>query len=136
MSKISIKRKDGMPIEWEQVQGFSRYLVSTDGQVYNIEHEKVIKENLNSAGYLRVLLYNDENEQKQVLVHRLVYLAHGGAIPKGMQINHMDEDKTNNQIQNLEIVTPQQNVLYGTANERRKASVKKSWLQRRKVAVC
>ena len=89
-----------------------------------------------SAGYLRVLLYNDENEQKQVLVHRLVYLAHGGAIPKGMQINHMDEDKTNNQIQNLEIVTPQQNVLYGTANERRKASVKKSWLQRRKVAVC
>jgi DNA-binding CsgD family transcriptional regulator len=42
-------------------------------------------------------------------VHRLVVLAFVGRIPRGKQVNHIDGDKLNNDIQNLEIVTPEQN---------------------------
>ncbi len=136
MCTIPTTRKDGQPIEWEQVKGFSRYLISTDGQVYSIDNDRIIKPNVNSSGYIRVPLYNDENEYKQTLVHRLVYMAHKGAIPKGMQINHKDENKTNNCIENLEVVTPKQNVLYGSANDRRKESVKKYWERKRNLAAC
>lgn len=136
MKELAIQHKDSKPIEWEQAEGFSRYLISTDGQVYSIDKDRIIKPNVNSSGYIRVPLYNDENEYKQTLVHRLVYMAHKGAIPKGMQINHKDENKENNCIENLEVVTPKQNVVYGTANDRRKESVRKSWVQRRNLAAC
>ena len=124
------------PVEWEQAEGFSRYLISTDGQVYSIDNDKILKPNRNSSGYVRVPLYNDENEYKQTLVHRLVYMAHVGPIPKGMQINHKDEDKTNNCIENLEVVTPKQNIHYGSASIRRSESVKRYWQEKRKMAAC
>lgn len=123
-------------IEWEQAEGFSKYLISTDGQVYSLERDKILKPNINSSGYIRVLLRNDENQYKQTLVHRLVYMAHVGVIPKGMQINHKDEDKTNNCIENLEVVTPKQNIHYGSASIRRSESVKRYWRQRKRMLAC
>lgn len=99
-------------------------------------NDKILKPNRNSSGYVRVPLYNDENEYKQTLVHRLVYMAHVGPIPKGMQINHKDEDKTNNCIENLEVVTPKQNIHYGSASIRRSESVKRYWQEKRKMAAC
>jgi hypothetical protein len=86
MTKRATQHKSNTPVEWEQAEGFSRYLISTDGQVYSIDNDKILKPNRNSSGYVRVPLYNDENEYKQTLVHRLVYMAHVGPIPKGMQI--------------------------------------------------
>lgn len=103
MTKRATQHKSNTPVEWEQAEGFSRYLISTDGQVYSIDNDKILKPNRNSSGYVRVPLYNDENEYKQTLVHRLVYMAHVGPIPKGMQINHKDEDKTNNVLRILKL---------------------------------
>ena len=136
MTKRATQHKSNTPVEWEQAEGFSRYLISTDGQVYSIDNDKILKPNRNSSGYVRVPLYNDENEYKQTLVHRLVYMAHVGPIPKGMQINHKDEDKTNNCIENLEVVTPKQNIHYGSASIRRSESVKWYWQEKRKMAAC
>lgn len=74
MTKRATQHKSNTPVEWEQAEGFSRYLISTDGQVYSIDNDKILKPNRNSSGYVRVPLYNDENEYKQTLVHRLVYM--------------------------------------------------------------
>lgn len=49
---------------------------------------------------------------------RLVYMAHKGLIPKGLQVNHKDEDKENNCIENLELMTQKENCNYGTRNQR------------------
>lgn len=65
-----------------------------------------------------VTLYNDEGRKKYMLVHRLVYMAHKGLIPKGLQVNHKDEDKENNCIENLELMTQKENCNYGTRNQR------------------
>ena len=45
----------------------------------------------------------------QVLVHRAVWLYFNGRIPKDMQINHKNGDKTDNRVVNLEVVTCSEN---------------------------
>ena len=42
--------------------------------------------------------------------HRAVYAGHHGAIPKGMQVHHRNGVKNDNRIDNLELVTPSQNM--------------------------
>ncbi len=50
------------------------------------------------------------------LHHRVIYEAFNGPIPKGLQINHVDGDKANNVLSNLEIVTPRENIHHSIAN--------------------
>ena len=51
-------------------------------------------------------------------VHRLVYEAFYGEIPNGMQVNHINEIKTDNRLENLNLMTPKENCNYGTRLER------------------
>lgn len=47
-----------------------------------------------------------------------VVLMENGEIPKGMQVNHIDENKLNNALSNLNLMTPKENCNWGTRNER------------------
>lgn len=66
-----------------------------------------------------------------VLVHRLMWACANGAIPAGMQINHLDGDKWNNRLANLELTTPLGNTRHaidvlhrhGSLSAKRKAAV-------------
>lgn len=134
---IPIQRKDGTPIEWETAPNFSRYLISDTGLVYSLISDKLVQQvDINGRGYLLARIYNDDGKLKQMRIHRLVYMAHKGAIPDGMQINHKDECKTNNCIENLEVVTCKQNINYGTANKRRAKSIKRYYRERRQAVAC
>lgn len=105
--------------QWKPIPNFSWYLISNKGQVYDRVNNRIVSQNYNSCGYKRVGVVDDEGNRRQMLVHRLVYMAFIGEIPKGMQINHKDECKVNNDVENLEVMTPSQNINYGTANIRR-----------------
>ena len=131
---IPIQRKDGTPIEWGQAKGFSKYLVSTDGQVLSLDKDILLPLDENTCGYIRAYIWNDEGQRKHALVHRLVYMAHVGNIPKGLQVNHKDENKANNCVGNLELLTPSQNVLYGTGIDRMLKSRKRNKLIRKAVS--
>lgn len=61
-------------------------------------------------GYLGIGIYYGAKRHSNVLNHRIVYMYVHGDIPNGMQINHIDGNKQNNRIDNLEVVTPSQNV--------------------------
>lgn len=130
------KTRHNDSIEWEQAEGFSKYLISTDGQVYSIERDKIISQYDNGCGYLQVVIRNDNGEAKSMRVHRLVYMAHKGEIPKGLEINHKDECKTNNCIDNLELVTRAENNNYGTHNQRISKSMKRYRAKQRAMAAC
>lgn len=61
------------------------------------------------AGYLRVNLQTDKH-YKSYYVHRLVMLAFVGECPDGHQVNHINGDKSDNRLVNLEYITPKQNI--------------------------
>jgi len=56
--------------------------------------------------------------------HRVIWVMHFGDIPAGLHINHKDENKSNNRLSNLELVTQAQNNAHGTRTARQAAALK------------
>lgn len=85
-----------------------KYLVSNYGQV-RINNGKILNQSYDSKGYLKVQLYINK---KQICrkVHRLVALTFLDNYNDKEQVNHIDGDKTNNNVCNLEWVTCKENV--------------------------
>lgn len=108
-----------MPGEvWRVVPGFSRYQVSTLGRVWSTYHGKLMTPQLHrgNGSYHVMLLKNDEGAFKRMYVHRLVaqtFLSN----PKGCnQVDHIDENKQNNQIDNLRWVDGKENLEFYMRN--------------------
>lgn len=105
---------------WRPIYGFKdNYLVSNYGNVKSLNYnrtgkEKILKQFENTFGYMQVTL----GKGKQPLVAILVYETFVGPIPKGMQVNHIDENKHNNALWNLNLMTPKENSNWGTRSER------------------
>jgi Fic family protein len=90
---------------WLPVKGYeTKYTVSNQGRVHSLLKEKFLSPTSNGKGYLSVQL--GRNSRKYV--HRLVGAAFLGMSP-GQEINHKDLNKSNNCVENLEIVSRQQN---------------------------
>lgn len=90
-----------------------RYQVSDKGQVKNKQTGRLLKQQFNKkTGYMQVTL-TLPSEKKLCNVHRLVLNAFDPAVDKSLQVNHIDECKTNNCLANLEWTTRKQNINYG-----------------------
>lgn len=94
-----------------------KYSVSNKGNVFNNESKKLLKQSFYENGYLGAYLYLNGKQSKK-RVHRLVAETFIGHPKDGMQVNHKDEVKTNNNVENLEWVTSKENQNYGTRNQR------------------
>ena len=70
------------------------------------------------GGYLQVSLYDKKRKKKTCKVHRLIGLTFLRTVEGKDEINHIDEDKTNNAVWNLEWCTRKENNNHGTHNER------------------
>lgn len=88
------------------ITGFENYEVSTWGIVY--KNGIALKPEVHCKGYLRVDLYNGQ-ERKHMKVHRLVANAFIPNPENKPQINHIDGNKNNNSVTNLEWVTDAEN---------------------------
>ena len=90
-----------------------------NGKIWSYSQKKWLKPWTRKDGYQTVCLYDNEGKAKSYLLHRVVYEAvTGEPSPNNLQINHRSEVKTENMISNLELVSPKQNVNWGTRNER------------------
>ena len=115
---------------WKDIAGYEGiYQVSNKGQVRSLDRVikklsgerivkgRIIKPSANLKGYLFVYLYRD-GCGKMRTIHRLVaeaFIPNHSLLP---QINHRDEDKTNNDVDNLEWCDNLYNARYGTRNQR------------------
>ena len=93
------------------------YAVTSCGKVWSYKRKKFLKPRDTGKGYLQVDLCKD-GKKKECLIHRLlaeVYIPNPENKPC---INHKDENKSNNVLQNLEWVTHKENNNYGTHNEK------------------
>lgn len=88
----------------------SGYLVSDAGRIRGMK-VPYLSPSVSSAGYLVVSLPTVTG-RTFATVHRTVYETFRGEVPKGMVINHIDGDKQNNHIDNLEVCTHSENTLH------------------------
>lgn len=98
---------------------FTKYEVYDDGRVWSYKSNKFLKPHLDKDGYYQIRLTDNEGKMKTYYLHRVVYEAvTSEPIQEGMQINHIDENKANNHISNLNLMSPKENCNWGTRNER------------------
>ena len=98
------------------------YAVTSCGKVWSYKRKKFLTPYTVRGGYMQVKLLKD-NEKKQYYVHRLVaeaYIPNPDNLP---QVNHKDENKANNCLQNLEWCDAKYNTNYGTRNEKIKKPI-------------
>lgn len=114
---------------WKDIKGFEGYQASNLGQVKSLERfrkgkngslavvkEKILKPWI-TRGYYQVELCK-QSIKKAYFVHRLVWEAFNGQIPENMQVNHINEIKTDNRLSNLNLMTCKENINWGTGIER------------------
>lgn len=104
-------------IESADIKGFEGYSVDRQGNVYNKAGVQLRQEKTRN-GYRRVTLSNGKAERKRFLVHRLVAEAFIPNPEGKAQVNHKDQDRTNNHVDNLEWVTPLENLNYSNVIEK------------------
>ena len=105
---------------WHDIEGYKGlYQVSNKGRVKSLKwgKERILRPGINSCGYLKVVLYKNTAAQHR-LVHRLVAEVFIPNLENKPQVNHKDENKLNNCVNNLEWTTAKENSNYGTRNER------------------
>ena len=117
--------------EWRDVAGYEGlYQVSDQGRVKSLERniphwrggeriqkERILKQSVIGGGYLKVVLCAG-GKRKMFLVHRLVCEAFHENPENKLDVNHINENKTDNRACNLEWSTRRENINHGTRNER------------------
>lgn len=103
---------------WRPVRDYEDlYEVSNDGRVRNIQTKRELSMHDNGYGYMTVL-FSRKGRYFHKKIHRLVAEAF---IPNSCghrYVNHIDENKSNNKVNNLEWCTASHNVNHGTRNRR------------------
>ena len=90
---------------------FSNYAASKDGVVINVKNNKIISMSKNNSGYLFFSIQNKNlKKTKTFYQHRFVYEVIKGKIPSNLEIDHINGNKTDNRIKNLQLLTHKQNV--------------------------
>ena len=105
---------------WRDIEGYKGlYQISNKGRVKSLYKgsERILRPCIDGSGYMFVGLYHD-NIRKYFKLHRLVaqaFIPNPHNLP---EINHRDENKKNNCVENLEWMIHRDNLNYGTRNER------------------
>ena len=98
---------------WADIAWKPTHQISTKGRVRNCRTGYILKPFPDRYGYLRVSLGNYDN----VYIHRLVCEAFHGAPPaSNYQVNHIDCDRQNNCVENLEWCTASENIYWGVTH--------------------
>lgn len=103
---------------WKDIIGFEGiYEISNLGRIRRIKTGRILSTRRSDGWYITVTLYKDKKRYGKSL-HRLVseaFISNPDNLP---EVNHRDEDKTNNRVDNLEFCDHKYNVNYGTIKDR------------------
>jgi hypothetical protein len=105
--------------EWRTVTGYeNRYDVSNMGRVWSRITNRILSGGPTSKGYLTVSLYDGSTPKKpkSLCIHEIVAIAFIGRRPEKYTIDHVDGNKRNNAVGNLEYVTQSENSRRAHAN--------------------
>lgn len=122
-------------LDWKDIPGFTGYQASKCGMIMSCERHlirsngrphtvlaRIVKQRPDSKGYMTVGLYANK-KRIYIAVARLIHMTWKGPIPMGMDVDHIDQDKLHNHVDNLQLLTPEEN---GSKSRR-------YWLQKNRV---
>lgn len=95
----------------KRINGFEDYLITSFGDIYSLKSNKWLKSMNNGTGYLYVALYKNSKSYNKY-VHRLVAITFILNPDNKPSINHIDGNKQNNCVNNLEWVTKSENEIH------------------------
>ena len=116
---------------WKDIPGYEGlYQASSLGRIRSLKRNKVhiLTPLSDGCGYYKVQLCRN-NVKKDSTVHRLVWLAFNGPITEGLQIYHLNENKSDNRLENLSLCTAKENINFGTCIARRAKKLSKPVIQ-------
>lgn len=99
--------------KWKCIDEFPDYEISTSAEIRNKTTKQMLK-HIKSGGYLQVII----DGKYRRYIHRLVAMAFIPNPDNLPQVNHKDENKCNNNVDNLEWCTAKYNSNYGTQSEK------------------
>lgn len=122
---VSLKRKmnNGVDLSgFKPIPEFPKYLIDENGTIYGTKNNIIMKTTLSKSGYEKICLRDGTGKKHLKSVHHLVlsvfnkpeYRRLKDSYVKGqydyLVVNHIDSNRTNNHISNLEVVTQQENI--------------------------
>ncbi|WP_311431800.1 HNH endonuclease [Facklamia hominis] len=100
---------------WKPILGYeNRYKISNNGNIVNA-NGRPLKQFNDKDGYKLTSLYKD-GKSKSFRVHKLVYEAFNGRVPSGKEINHLNFNRGDNRLVNLDLLSRKDNVVFSRGN--------------------
>lgn len=99
-----------------RVRSFDKVIAQKNNSTA-IKKGRILKPSTSHSGYYQLVL-SKQLIRKSYKVHRLIWLAFYGSIPEGYEVNHINEIKTDNRLENLNLMTHKENCNWGTGIER------------------
>jgi hypothetical protein len=107
---------------FKDIKGYiGKYQISNLGTIKTLDRldslgrfkkSVILKTTLDHDGYVRITLNGDSSKKKNFSIHRLVMETFNPISEKSLQVNHIDGNKQNNNINNLEWITGKKNVIH------------------------
>ena len=88
------------------------------GKVLDYSYKRELKPQIDRKGYLKIILEQNTNRMKNTSIHRLVAETYIPNPHNYDTVNHINEDKTDNRVENLEWMSNADNVEYSQAKTR------------------
>ena len=98
--------------QWKKHFNFDNYRISNLGRVWSERKQRVMSLFQQNSGYWQIQLVDNNGKSVRFLIHRLVALVWIPNLLNKPQVNHIDGDKSNNSVINLEWCTISENVLH------------------------
>lgn len=118
-SKFTQKLLDN---EWKDIPKYeNRYLINKNGDIKSLLTNTILYDKYNTQyeqSYKSIKLINSDGVRKSYLVHRLVYFTFVGIINDNMVIDHINQNKFDNRLENLRQITQAQNSINYTKNKK------------------
>lgn len=96
----------------KRIKGYEDYFITEDARIYNNKGEELKGKWIDNVGYYQIVLRKNK-KRKYVRIHRLVaetFIPNPDNLP---QVNHIDGNKLNNNVDNLEWCTNSENAQHG-----------------------